>query len=48
MAHDSDSDDSSTSRPTARVVWKGDISVDLVLIPVALYTATTSQCADFD
>ena len=47
MADDTASPDD-TSRPTARVVWKGAISFGLVLIPVALYTATTSQCADFD
>ena len=48
MADDSASDDSSTSRPTARVVWKGAISFGLVHIPVALYTATTSSAVDFD
>lgn len=35
-------------RPTARVVWKGAISFGLVHIPVALYTATTTDGIDFD
>ena len=48
MADDSASDDSSTSRPTARVVWKGAISFGLVHIPVGLYSATTSSGIDFD
>ena len=42
MADDSTPTDDSSSRPTARVVWKGAISFGLVHIPVALYTATTS------
>lgn len=48
MAADSTPTDDSSSRPTARVVWKGAISFGLVHIPVALYTATTSEGLDFD
>ena len=47
MADDTASPDDSP-RPTARVVWKGAISFGLVHIPVALYTATTSEGLDFD
>lgn len=43
-----DTDDDSTPRAPARVVWKGAISFGLVHIPVALYTATTSGGVDFD
>ncbi|WGT61504.1 Ku protein [Variovorax paradoxus] len=34
--------------PAPRVLWKGAISFGLVHIPVALYSATTSQSIDFD
>ena len=47
MADDTASPDDSPG-PTARVVWKGAISFGLVHIPVALYTATTSEGLDFD
>ncbi len=36
-----------TATPT-RVLWKGAISFGLVHIPIALYSATTSQALDFD
>jgi DNA end-binding protein Ku len=48
MADDSTPTDDSSTRSTARVVWKGAISFGLVHIPVALYTATTSSGVDFD
>ena len=48
MADDSIPSDDSSTRLTARVVWKGAISFGLVHIPVALYTATTSSGVDFD
>jgi len=38
----------SKKAPAPRVLWKGAISFGLVHIPVALYSATTSQAIDFD
>ena len=38
----------SKKAPAPRVLWKGAISFGLVHIPVALYSATTSQSIDFD
>ncbi|MDQ0572706.1 DNA end-binding protein Ku [Variovorax paradoxus] len=38
----------SKKAPAPRVLWKGAISFGLVHIPVALYSATTSQGIDFD
>jgi DNA end-binding protein Ku len=33
---------------SSRTIWKGSISFGLVLVPVALYSATTSSGVDFD
>ena len=48
MAQAPSSETDEAPRPTARVGWKGAISFGLVHIPVALYTATTSEGLDFD
>ncbi|MGB3068686.1 MAG: Ku protein [Ottowia sp.] len=43
-----DTPEEQPARTSARVLWKGAISFGLVHIPVALYTATSSQGVDFD
>lgn len=43
-----DTPEEKPARASARVLWKGAISFGLVHIPVALYTATSSQGVDFD